>query len=106
MNNIETYASKIVTISNDLNKLLEDVPDNSLAKKYLVNIQNKFQSSIKQIVDDVFIDTIEIEILQLQDERSQLMNRGIRTEDDRRQLMKLNEQMTFLNNNQMFKNKK
>lgn len=106
MNNIETYASKIVTISNDLNKLLEDVPDDSLAKKYLVNIQHKFQSSIKQIVDDVFIDTIEIEILKLQDKRSALMSTGIRTEEDRRKLMKLNEQMTFLYNNQMFKNKK
>lgn len=105
MNNIESYASKIVSISNDLNKLLKDVPDNSLAKNYLEKIQIQFQSSIKKIVDDVFIDYLEIQILHLQDERSKLMNKGITTQEDKAKLMKLNEQLTYISNNKMFREK-
>ncbi len=105
MNDIEAYASKIVNISNELNKLLQDVPDNSLAKNYLEKIQIQFQSSIKKIVDDVFIDHLEIQILHLQDERSKLMAKGIKTEEDRSKLMKLNEQMTYIYNDKMFRAK-
>ena len=96
INNINDNILKLVTLSNTINTLLSESNDGSLVKKHLLEMQVILKTSIDNILKKVDINIHYIESLKLHDQRDKLVKNGIKTEDDERELGRLNERLTFL----------
>jgi hypothetical protein len=97
MENIDDKIVKLKIISNDIILSLENVEANSYAYNYIRKIKETFIKNLDNILETSDINKYEIEILKLQDEREKLIKKDKKDKLIFREIMQLNEKMTYLN---------
>ena len=94
---IDANILKLIELSNTIKSLLiTDTNDGSLVKNYLIEQQTSLNSSIDNILKTFDINMNHIESLKLHDLRSTLLKNGIKSDDDNKELRRINERLTFL----------
>ncbi len=96
INQLNNNILQILALSNNIDTLLKDTSNCSLVQKHLLDRQLLLKTSIDNIFKNININIHYIESLKLHDLRDKLMKRGIKTEDDNKELRCLNERLTFL----------
>jgi len=93
---IDANILKLIELSNTIKTLLIDTKDGSLARNHLIEQQTLLNTSIDNILKTIDINVNHIESLQLHDLRGKLLKKGITSDDDNKELRRINERLTFL----------
>jgi hypothetical protein len=108
--NLDERFNVIKMQYNKISDNLEKYKHNSFSVEYLNKQKEKLDNAIENILLDCSMDDIQFEINDLQDQRTQLLEKYKNTyytkmsNDDANKLLKLNEKLVYLSNIKRSKN--
>ena len=90
-NNITNYLDEIKNIYNEINSKLEENVNNKMSYDYIINHKKNIISSLEKIILENKINKYEIEFLNLQEKRIEILKNN-----NKEDLYKINNRLTYL----------